>query len=360
MRNTELKTQIKEFAVSEGANLVGVAPVETYHEYYAGVEGRMKETGATLIDFMVSADDTTFFERLSCARNTLPTAKAIILIAVYGYDEAAVYRNNRKELRGKTARIYSYYPVVRQVAEKLTAFLQDMGYNATQGQDVPLKYVFNRVGLGAYGKNGILITRDYGSYVALRDVITDAPLEPDEFKRPLFCEDCDLCIKACPTGALYAPYKVNPCLCINPINRRENYIAPQIRPKMQNWISGCDICQEVCPANRHLVPREKDPRSGFDSKHHSSHRNLDGFEKLPRLMHLLGGEYPDIIRRNAAIALANIDEGQKEVIEVLKEQMGGIGEELREYFCWAIKRGSATALSTEKLSKNFPLQSKYH
>jgi epoxyqueuosine reductase QueG len=129
---------------------------------------------------------------------------------------------------------------------------------------------------------------------------------------------------------------------------------------MQNWISGCDICQEVCPANRHLVPREKDPRSGFDSKHHSSHRNLDGFEKLPRLMHLLGGEYPDIIRRNAAIALANIDEGQKEVIEVLKEQMGGIGEELREYFCWAIKRGSATALSTEKLSKNFPLQSKYH
>jgi epoxyqueuosine reductase QueG len=110
MEKAKLKAQIKEFAMSEGAVLIGIAPVETYHDYYSGVERRIKETGATLTDFMVSAGDMTFFERISYARNTLPTAKAIIILGVYAYDETAAYLNTQQELRGKTARIYSYYP----------------------------------------------------------------------------------------------------------------------------------------------------------------------------------------------------------------------------------------------------------
>ena len=338
MENVDLKTQIKEFAMTEGADLVGIAPVETYPDYYAEVESRMKETGATQTDFMISADDTAFFARLSSALNALPTAAAIIVLGVYSYDEMAVYRNTRRELRGKTARIYSYYPVVRQVAERLMAFIQDLGYNVTHGQDVPLKYVADRIGLGCYGKHSVLLTKKYGSHVALRDVITDAPLEPDKFKRLSFCQNCDLCLKACPTGALYAPYKVNPRLCINPITRREDWIAPELRSKMQNWINGCDICQEVCPANRHLIPRKRDPRSGFYPDHHTSHRHLGGLTKSPRLLDLLSDDHPDIIRRNAAIGLANIGESRKEAIGALRDQMGSIGEELRDYFHWAIER----------------------
>ena len=57
MENTELKARIKEFAISDGADLVGIAPVEAYQEYHAEVEGRIKETGATLTDFMIPADN---------------------------------------------------------------------------------------------------------------------------------------------------------------------------------------------------------------------------------------------------------------------------------------------------------------
>jgi epoxyqueuosine reductase len=338
MENTKLKAQIKEFAISEGADLIGIAPLETYHEYYAEVEGRIKETGATLTDFMIPADDAAFFKRLLYAGNTLPTATAIIMLGVYAYDETAIYRNTQQELRGKTARIYSYYPVIRQVAIKLTSFIQRLGYNAMHGQDVPLKHVTDRIGPGCYGKNGVLMTKEYGSYIALRDVLTDAPLEPDEFPKTSFCRDCDLCLRACPTGALYAPYKVNPRLCINPINRRDDHIAPEIRLKMQNWISGCDICQEVCPVNRHLIPRKKDERSGFEPEYHASHRNLGGLEKTPKLLDILSSDYSDIIRRNAAIALGNIAKGRKEAVEVLKYQMKNVGEELRDYFCWAVER----------------------
>ncbi|MHC4281928.1 MAG: 4Fe-4S double cluster binding domain-containing protein [Planctomycetota bacterium] len=137
------------------------------------------------------------------------------------------------------------------------------------------------------------------------------------------CDDCDLCLKACPTGALYAPYKVNPKLCINPLTRKQEYIQPQLRLKMQNWICGCDICQEVCPANRKLVVRDV-------------HRYLDNIERTPLLTDILGQAYPDVIRRNASIALANIGKGRVEALEALKTSLAGTKGRLRQYYLWAI------------------------
>ena len=331
------ENEIKEFARSQGADLVAVAPIEVYSDYLAEVKGRLAETGADLKAYMIQPEDMSFFERLSDPRRTLPNAKAIIVLGVSAYDETAAYTNTRRELRGKTARIYAYYPVVRQIAEKLAAFIEERGYKAVQGQHIPLKYVADRTKLGTYGKNALLLTKQYGSYVALRNVITNLSLSPDmleEFVPP--CGDCDMCLKACPTGALYAPYKVNPSLCINPLTRRQNDIPPELRSKMQNWICGCDICQEVCPVNRKLTVRQIDPRAGFDSRHHASHRYLDNIERTPHLTDILSEVYPDVIRRNAAIALANVGKGKRESLAALKMHIASTSEELTQYYLWAI------------------------
>lgn len=337
MQNRELTARIKVFARDAGADVVGVAPVEAYDDYLTEIGSRISETRATNLDYMIASGDDGFFERLSDARWTLPSVRSIIVLGVYAYDDVAAYKDTARSLRGKIARTYRYYPVVRQIAEDLAAFVRELGYTATYGQDVPLKYVAQRIGLGSYGKNGILLTEEFGSYMGLRDVLTDAPLEPDA--GPVFdlCGSCDLCLKACPTGALYAPYKVNARLCLNPITRRENAIETAIRPKMRNWIIGCDMCQEVCPVNRRLAARVRDTRAGFDPSRHASHRLLGGVAPVPALLDLLQGDFPAVVQRNAAIALANVGRGRTEVVSALQRSLDSENSFVVPYVRWALE-----------------------
>ncbi len=303
-----LKSHIVSVAKSHGADLIGVAPVHVYTEYVARVRAQLQETGSTGEDYRVSGDALSYFQHLSDVHRTLPSARSLVLLGVYSLDRESDYRQTTRTLQGKTARTYGYYPVVRQVAEAVAARIEKGGYRAVQGQPVPLKHAAQAIGLGTYGWNGLLLTRDFGSYVALRAVVTDAKLEPDDFEPPeVPCRDCGQCLRACPTGALYAPYKVNPALCINPLTRREDAIPKELQPKMGNWVCGCDVCQEVCPINRRLTPRKRDPRAEFDPSHHASHRTLQGLTACPDLKALLKNDCNPVMQRNAAIALANID-----------------------------------------------------
>ncbi|MFP4382360.1 MAG: epoxyqueuosine reductase, partial [Candidatus Sumerlaeia bacterium] len=229
-----LKEEIGRLARKEGAALCGIALVERYEDYLRETTARLDETGATGRAYMLGQDDAHgFFEKLADVRAALPWARSIVLLGVYALDRNSDYRNTRQELRGKTARTYAYYPVVRQIAERVAAYLQESGCQAVHGQQIPLKHVASRIGLGVYGWNGILLTKRFGSYVALRAVLTDAMLEPDHFDPPLFdCKTCGRCVKACPTGALFAPYKVDPARCINPLTRTNGELPPELRRKM--------------------------------------------------------------------------------------------------------------------------------
>ena len=333
-----LRDAVSACAQAHGADLVGFARIEAYGEFLREVRQRLHETGATGDDYMLpGADALAFFAQLADPRDLLPEARALIVLGTYAYDTQAVYRGTRRQLRGKTARTYRYYPVVRHAADRVAALLEARGHRARYGQDVPLKHVASRIGLGAYGKNGLLLTRAYGSYVGLRSVLTTAEIEPDPpaaAETP--CASCDRCLKACPTGALYAPYKVDPQRCINPMTRRDRPIPTPDRRHMGNWLCGCDVCQEVCPANRGLALRPVHPRAGFDPAHHDSHAFLGGVDPTPRLAELIADRgRPALLRRNAIIALGNCGVRTEEAQQILAQADLRSDPSLAEYARWA-------------------------
>ncbi len=110
--------------------------------------------------------------------------------------------------------------------------------------------VAQRAGLGWYGKNTNILTKSWGSWVFLAEIVTNLPLAPDE---PLqaSCGHCEICLHACPTGALPNPYELDSTRCISFLTiELRGSIPLELRPLMGNLIFGCDICQEVCPVNK--------------------------------------------------------------------------------------------------------------
>jgi len=319
-----------------------VTSAEPFLEHLERVGAIKAETHTEDHDFLVKSGH---FESLINPRKTMGDAKSIIILAVYSYDEESVGVDAEKNLRGKIARTYAYYPVASMIAGKVAEFLVEKGLKAVCGQDVPLKVAATRAGMGFQGKHTVLITKPYGSWVALRAVITNAKIEVDEPYGEPECDKCVACLKACPTGAIYHPFKVNPRLCINVLTRIPHYIPPETRVKMDTRLLGCDICQEVCPKNRFLTPRKRSEHAGFQPEHHESHKHLAGVkENFPELIPLLKAGKSPIIRRNAALILGNL--GDQRVLSSLKRRLGREEDDLvRPYIQYAVQQIERSRLS---------------
>lgn len=121
--------------------------------------------------------------------------------------------------------------------------------------------VAQRAGLGWYGKNTNILTKGWGSWIFLAEIVTNLPLVADE---PLktSCGSCEICLHACPTGALPVPYVLDNTRCISYLTiELRGSIPIELRPLMGNLIFGCDICQQVCPVNQ-LAERRLGLRAG--------------------------------------------------------------------------------------------------
>jgi epoxyqueuosine reductase len=125
-----------------------------------------------------------------------------------------------------------------------------------------------RAGLGWLGKHTNVITREFGSWVFLGELLLSVKLDYDSHIEKDHCGKCTACLEACPTQAITEPYKLDATRCISygTIELRSEELPEVMRENLAGWVYGCDICQDVCPWSRFSKPTEETrfaPRPGI-------------------------------------------------------------------------------------------------
>lgn len=190
-------------------------------------------------------------------RQVLPGARSIICVALNYYTGHQRPNDNQSAKISRYGWGRDYHRVLTKKLKQLATWLQDQGATARLYADtgpVQDKFWAQQAGLGWIAKNGNVITRRYGSWVFLGEVITDLPLIPDR-PHTAHCGSCTRCLEACPTEAIRSPGVVdaNRCIAYHTIENRAAVLPEAIAQNLQNWVAGCDICQDVCPWNQRFA-----------------------------------------------------------------------------------------------------------
>ncbi|PIW28926.1 MAG: tRNA epoxyqueuosine(34) reductase QueG [Rhodospirillales bacterium CG15_BIG_FIL_POST_REV_8_21_14_020_66_15] len=201
----------------------------------------------------------------------MPGARTAIVLGrnyAAGEEPLAVLEERDRGAVSVYARGKDYHDVLKKRLKQLARWLQAEA--AADGGDPPDVKVFvdtaplmekplaQRAGIGWQGKHTNLVSRAFGSWLFLGEILTSLDLPPD---RPEVdhCGSCDACLRACPTDAFPAPYRLDATRCISYLTiEHKDAIAPDLMARMGNHVYGCDDCLAVCPWNKFAEPTDED------------------------------------------------------------------------------------------------------
>jgi epoxyqueuosine reductase len=263
--NTQFKSQIIDKAMDLGFGAIGFAkPTELIEETeYIKFSS---EKGYT-------ADNKYLLQNIEllCNPNLLvPNAKTIIVTAYNYYTE---FHHNQTIGNGRISRYGwgdDYHNIIKSQTELLAEYIKEIAPEANNfcsadGGKVLEKRWAQYAGIAWQGKHSIAINKQYGSWIFLSVIITDLELEPDEVHKDL-CGNCTICIDNCPTHAIIGDRKIDARKCITHITIEDKKKEYELNQGEENqYIYGCDLCQNVCPWNKTPIPtndKRFEPRFG--------------------------------------------------------------------------------------------------
>ncbi|MHC5200718.1 tRNA epoxyqueuosine(34) reductase QueG [Myroides sp. LJL119] len=200
------------------------------------------------------------FDKRLDPRLLVDGAKSVISLTLNYYPQE---KQNESSFKiSKYAYGEDYHFVIKDKLNELLVFLQDNigqinGRAFVDSAPVLDKAWAARSGLGWVGKNNNLINKKVGSFFFIAELIVDLDLSYDTITTD-HCGTCTKCIEACPTGAIESPYIVNGSKCISYLTiELKDEIPKEFSDKLDDWMFGCDVCQDVCPWNRFALPHNE-------------------------------------------------------------------------------------------------------
>lgn len=264
-----LTAEIRQKALQIGFSKVGFARAELLSDQ----EARLREWLARGYQGEMKWMERDPAQRAD-PRKLFPDARSVVVVAVnyYTAHEHAVSRsgfNHDAASTGKVSRYAwgdDYHEVVGDRLRELLDWIKEHWADAEGKICVDIQPAMDkawaeRAGLGWIGKHTNLITREYGSWVFLGELLLNLELDYDEVAVADQCGSCTLCLAACPTQAITEPYVVDSNLCIShaTIESRAAEIPAKVAEHLEGWLYGCDICQDVCPWNQ-MTPATTESR----------------------------------------------------------------------------------------------------
>ena len=346
---SELSQRIKNEGQRLGFELVGISPVRVPpHEESFARWLRKKYHGH--LDYM---ERTELLRR--DPRLLVPWAVSIISVGMNYYTPFERVSPAARG-RGWISRYAwgdDYHEVIREKLEALLIFLRGIGGDTVEGRIfVDSGPILERdfagvAGIGWIGKNTQLISPKKGSWFFLGELFTNLSLAYDQAIRDR-CGQCDLCLKACPTGAFTGPYLLDARRCISYLTiELKGFIPRELRPLVGNHIFGCDICQEVCPYNvkaGSTVEPSYLPRQGLYAPELIELLSIgpEEFRRRFRGSPILRAKRRGFLR-NVAVALGN--NAGPEAVPALTRALNDEEPVVRGHVAWALGRiGTSEAL----------------
>lgn len=269
-----LSDNIRQQALAQGFHKVGIARA-----------GRLVREAERLFEWLGRGyhGEMAWMQRWAEKRvdpaEILPGARSVVVVALNYFTP---HEHEADPSKGKISRYAwgdDYHEILREKLNELLAWITHElpGTNGRVCVDtapVMDKVWAARAGLGWIGKNSNLLTTDHGSWVFIGEILLDIELEYDEETVPDHCGSCTACIDACPTGAIVEPYVVDSRRCISyaTIELRGETLPAEFESRLDGWIYGCDICQDVCPWNRFEKPTNE---SRFEPRRSETSLDLD-------------------------------------------------------------------------------------
>jgi len=173
----------------------------------------------------------------------------IVLIRPY-----TPYKTDFPHGYGSYSAHFKQFPLGRKASQILASFIEKEGYRAASDSGIPLKPAVFCSGLGFYGKNCVIHAKNYGSWMTIHSVATDIEFNHINVlaEQVTDCDDCEICIKVCPTKAIMHDGSLSKGRCLREHMLQKNFVPLEMRKLMGRCILGCDICQIVCPKNKNM------------------------------------------------------------------------------------------------------------